>query len=131
MRLSVLLIGLAFALGAMLAPLQVAAQEAPRVINVISVDTGGDNDKFLEFVKRATAIQEKYKSTGTTRVFLSTLAGPNANSVVVAVEYPSFVSMAQSNAKVTPTPEWQKFIDDFQAAGMSVRSNSVSVEITP
>ena len=46
----------------------------------------------------------------------ATLAGPNTGNVVVAVEYPSMVSMAESNAKVGPTPEWQKFIAEGRIA---------------
>ena len=84
-----------------------------------------------EFAKRAREITEQHGGTGSQRVWLSTLAGPNTGSVIVAVEYPSMVSMAQSQAKVNPTPEWQKFIDDFQKSGMRVLSSSLSFEITP
>ena len=110
---------------------QVSAQEAPKVINVLSVDTGGDTAAFLEFTKRAKAIGDQHGGTGNQRVWLSSFAGPNTGTVVVAVEYPSAVSMAQSQAKVNSSPEWQKFVADFQASGMRVISNSVSVEITP
>jgi hypothetical protein len=65
------------------------------------------------------------------RVWQSTLAGPNTGTVAVAVEHPSLVSMAQDGAKVAADAEWQKVVDAFQAAGMRVVSNSVSVEITP
>ena len=110
---------------------QVSAQEAPKVINVLSVDTGGDTAAFLEFTKRAKAIAEQYGGTGNQRVWQSSFAGPNTGTVVVAIEYPSMVSMAQTQAKVNSSPEWQKFIADFQATEMRVVSNSVSVEITP
>ncbi len=131
MRHAILLsvLGLAFTL--FLGVAQASAQEAPKVINVISVDTGGDTDKFLALAKRAREIAEKNGGTGNQRVWLSTLAGPNTGTVIVAVEYPSMVSMAQTQAKVNATPEWQAFIDDFQKSGMRVVSNSVSVEITP
>jgi hypothetical protein len=125
--LSVLALAVAFVLG--VAP--ASAQEAPKVINVLVIDTGGDTDKFLGFAKRAREIGDKHGSTASQRVWLSTLAGPNTGSVVVAVEYPSMTSMAESQAKVNPTPDWQKFIDDFQKSGMRVVSSSLSTEITP
>jgi hypothetical protein len=130
MRLASLVVGLALAI-LFVAASPAFAQSPPRVINIIGIETGGDTAKFLEFVKRARAINEQYGSTGTTRVFQATLAGPNTGNMAVAVEFPSMTSMAESQAKIGPSPEWQKFVADFQAAGMSVISNSVSVEITP
>ncbi len=131
MRHAILLSGLALVFTFILCVGQASAQEPPKVINVLSVDAGGDTDKFLEFAKRAREITEQHGGTGSQRVWLSTLAGPNTGSVIVAVEYPSMVSMAQSQAKVNSTPEWQKFIDDFQKSGMRVVSSSLWVEIMP
>ena len=131
MRFSALLVGFALALTFALAPSQAAAQGAPKAINVLTIDTKGDLDGFLKFAKRARDLQTKHGGTGQQRVWQSTLAGPNTGTVAVAVEYPSMVSMAQSQAKVGATPEWQKFVADFQASGMRVLSNSVSMEVTP
>ena len=131
MRHAILLFGLALALTFTLGVGQAGAQEAPKVINVLSVDTGGDTDAFLVFAKRARELQSKHGGTGNQRVWLSTLAGPNTGSVIVAVEYASLVAMAQSQAKVGATPEWQKFVADFQKSGMRVLSSSLSTEITP
>ncbi len=130
-RFSSLLTGLALVLACGLAPNDTVAQDAPAVENVLFVDVAGDFPKFLEFYARFRAIGEKYGSTGTGRVWVATLAGPNTGNVVVVTEYPSFVSMAESNAKTFQTPEWQQAVADFQAAGMSLISNQVIVEATP
>ena len=131
MRFSALLVGFALALTFALAPSQAAAQGPPKVINVLTIDTKGDLDGFLKLAKRARELQSQHGGTGMQRVWQSTLAGPNTGTVAVAVEYSSLVSMAQSQAKVGATPEWQKFINDFQASGMSVLSNSLSIEVSP
>lgn len=131
MRFSAILAGLALALTFALAPSQAEAQGPPKVINVLMIDTKGDLEGFLKFAKRARELQTKHGGTGVQRVWQSTLAGPNTGTVAVAVEYQSMVAMAQSQAKVGATPEWQKFVDDFQASGMNVLSNSVSIEVSP
>ncbi len=131
MRIGSLLIALALVLTFGLAPNDAVAQEAPHVNQVLFVDIGGDLPKFREFFTRFVAVAKKYDSTGTTRAWLTTLAGPNTNNVVVVTEHPSLVSMAQSNAKVVPSPEWQQLTAEFAAAGMRVTSNSVTMEITP
>ena len=131
MRIGSLVIGLALVLTLGLAPNDAVAQDAPAVNNVLFIDVGGDLPKFLEFFTRATAIGDKYGSTGTGRVWFATLAGPLTGNVVVVTEYPSLVSMAESNTKVNQSPEWQQFIADFTAAGMSVISNQALVEVTP
>ncbi len=131
MRITSLMIGLALVFAFTLAPSQSMAQAAPKVINVITYDVAGDMPKFLELYKRAMVIIEKYESTGESRLWISTLAGPNTGTVAVAIEYPSLVSMAESGAKVFPSPEWQKLIGDFEATDMRLLSNAVAVDITP
>ena len=131
MRYAILLSGLALALTFTLGVGQAGAQEAPKVINVLSIDTGGDTDAFLEFAKRAQELQTKHGGTGNQRVWLSTLSGPTTGTVFVAVEYANLVAMAQSQAKVGATPDWQKFVAEFQKSGMRVVSNSLSTEVTP
>ena len=131
MRFSSLFIALAVTLACSQAPVQAVAQEAPRIVTVLTVDVAGDTPRFLEFVVRGTAISEQYGGTGSVRVFLSTLAGPITNTVAVVTEYPSLVSMAESVSKINPSAEWQQLVADVQAAGMRVVSNSVSVDISP
>jgi hypothetical protein len=131
MRITSFLIGLALAFAFTLAPSQATAQEAPKVINVVTYDVAGEMPKFLELYKRAMMVLKKYGSTGESRLWVTTYAGPNTGTVAVAIEYPSMVSMSESSAKVSPSPEWQKLIADFEATDMRILSNSVSVDITP
>jgi hypothetical protein len=130
-RITSLLIGLALVFAFAMAPSPSMAQAAPKVINVLTYDVAGDMPKFLELYKRAMVIMEKYGSTGESRLWTSTFAGPNTGTVAVAIEYPSMVSMAESGAKVFPSPEWKKLTDEFGATDMRILSNSVSVDITP
>jgi hypothetical protein len=131
MRIGSLLIGLALVFAFTLVPSQSAAQAPPKVVNVISYDVAGDMPKFIGFYKRAMVVLEKYGSTGKSRLWVSTLAGPTTGTVAVATEYPSMASMAQSTEKFFPTPEWQKLVADFEAAGMRIISSSLAADITP
>ena len=131
MRTTSILIALALASVLSLASSQAIAQDAPRVSTVLLIDAGGDMAKFQEFFKRAQAIGKQYGTTGTARVWVTTFAGPNTNSILVMNEFPSLVSMAQSQTKIGSSAEWQQFVADFQAAGMRVVSNSVIAEATP
>jgi hypothetical protein len=131
MRITSLLIALALVFAFTLVPSQSTAQAAPKVINVMTYDVAGDMPKFMGLYKRAMAVFGKYESTGQSRLWISTYAGPNTGTVAVAIEYPSMVSMTESGAKVFPSPEWQKLTAEFQATDMSILSNSVSVDITP
>ena len=108
-----------------------AADEAPKVISVLSIDTGGDLKGFLVFAERAREISSKHGSRGVQRVWQAGLAGDGVGSVFVGVEYPSLVAYAQDTSKVNATPEWQAFVADFQKSGMRVVSASLSTEVTP
>jgi hypothetical protein len=105
--------------------------QGPTVINVLSINDNGDQPGLLDIVKRVRAINERLGNKGTSRVWQATLAGEGTNAIFVAIEHPSLVSMAQDNAKLQADAEWQKIVDEFEKKGMSVLSNSVSVEITP
>ena len=105
--------------------------QAPTVINVLSINDNGDLPGLLDIVKRVRAINQRLGNKGTSRVWQATLAGEGTNAIFVAIEHPSLVSMAQDNAKLQADAEWQKIVDEFEKKGMSVLSNSVSVEVTP
>ena len=65
---------------------------------------------------------------GKARIWIAKFAGPDANRVVVTVEYPSMVAMAQSLSKVNASPEWAQLVADAQATNIRPVSNSVVVE---
>jgi hypothetical protein len=90
---------------------------------------GRDLAKFTELSKRAQTINQKYASTGKARMWLAAIAGPDSNRVIVTVEYPSLVAMAQSISKVNSSPEWMQLVADAQATSIRPISNSVVVEI--
>ena len=131
MRIVPLFASVAVILACAQAPEQAMAQEGPAVVQVIQVDTGGNMAKFMELSAKIGAVNEKYGSTGERRILQSTLAGPNTGTVFVVIEYPSFVSMAESVSKVNASPEFAQLVAEAQAAGLSIVSNSVSVDINP
>jgi hypothetical protein len=131
MRITPFLLALALAFTFALAPSQSVAQEPPKVIHVLAYDVAEQLPQFLELYKRAVAVMEKYGSTGTSRVWMSTLAGPNAGRVAVAIEYPSMAAMVEAGNKFFPSPEWQQLVADFEATEMRLLSNSVAVDLMP
>ena len=110
------------------APAASPPAEGPAVTEVFVFDVGPNLPKFLALSKRADAIAQKYGSTGKARSWMTTYAGPNTGNVIVTVEYPSLVSLAQSRAKVDPSPEWRQLVTDAQ---MSIKlvSNSIVMEV--
>jgi len=105
--------------------------QGPTVINVLTINANGDQPGLLDIVKRVRTINERLGNKATSRVWQATLAGEGTNAIFIAIEHSSLVSMAQDNAKLQADAEWQKLVDEFAKKGMSVLSNSVSVEITP
>ena len=125
------ILGSVLVLVLLVAPLPAQAQQAPKVSNVLAFDVGGDVPAFLGFVERANKIADRLGNKAVVRVFQSTLAGPQTGTILVVVEHESLATMAAEQAKTAADPEWQKFLADLQAAGISIVSNSVAVEITP
>ena len=69
MRISSLLLSVAVVVACAQAPQEATAQEGPKVIQIVAIDTGGDLPKFLEFSKRIQAIAEKVGNTGERRIW--------------------------------------------------------------
>ena len=114
---------------ACVAPSPVMA-EGPPVMNIVVFDVGGDLPGFLAQMQRGRAINERLETTGTARVFQSTLAGPNVGSVIIAVEYPNLPAMAAATATQNADPEWQQFVRDM-VTNYRIVSNSLSIDVTP
>jgi hypothetical protein len=101
----------------------------PRVTDVFVLDVGANMQKFIDLTSRVNAIAAKYQSTGQARYWISTWAGPEAGHVIVTIEYPSLVSMAQSVAKLNGSPEFAKWLTEAQASGIKQLSESVVTEL--
>ncbi|HEX5500939.1 MAG TPA: hypothetical protein VFX03_17005 [Thermomicrobiales bacterium] len=135
----------AFALGASALPFvtaggQAEAQDATPEPNrtgnpVMSVTKfnvpAGELANFMELTRRANGVHEQYGSAAKVRVWVDNLAGPDTGLVIHTKEYPSFEAMAADYTLVHPTPEWQQFLQDFDAAGVEVVSNSLQWELVP
>jgi hypothetical protein len=85
--------------------------------------------KFSDLVNRSNAITSKLGSTGKLRTWATTWAGDGTGRVVVTIEYPSLVSLADSGAKVDASPEFQKWLADARASGIKVLSESLVTEL--
>jgi hypothetical protein len=79
--------------------------------------------------KRVAAIATKIQDPGHARYWLSTWGGPDSGHVIIAIEYPSLVSLAESEAKMNASPEFAKWLVDVQASGIKQLSNSVVTEL--
>ena len=100
----------------------------PPVINVLMFDVGTNAAQFIAFTKRASEIQTTLGNPGEQRVWAPLFGAQVAGVVIVTVEYPSLVAMAQAQAKSNASPEWQAFVQEVGAAGIRLVSNSVAAD---
>jgi hypothetical protein len=102
----------------------------PRVTQVVVLDVGASMQKFNDLNNRMDAISTKYQSTGKARFWMTTYAGAEVGRVIVTVEYPSLISLAQSQAKMDASPEYQQWLKDAQTSGIKELSMSIVTELT-
>ena len=108
------------------------AADAPKVLNVIAVKLKGDQTAYLDKVKKLNAVMKRLESGATMRVWRATLAGPNAGTLYVGIEYPNLDAYAKATTKVQADEEWNKAVKEMDASGIrEVLGNSLMVEITP
>lgn len=114
----------------LLIPLLSFAEDAPqRVIDVIWIDTNGDDAKYQEIFDALTAASKKAGSTGERRMWGAFFAGANAGATITTIEYPSLKSLAESNEKLAASEDFQAAIAAFFEAGMSADSRSLMFNI--
>jgi hypothetical protein len=107
-----------------------APPPAPHVTEVIVLDVGAHMQKFLELTKRMDAIQSKYQSTGKAHIWEGTWAGSESGRVIVTVEYPSLLSLAESADRTRGAPELASLIAELDASGIRVLSESLVTEVS-
>ena len=49
----------------------------------------------------------------------------------MVIDYHNLAALAEAQAMLSNDKEWQKYIDEITAAGLTVTSNSLWVDITP
>jgi hypothetical protein len=105
----------------------------PPVIEIIVVDVGANVPaavpKLIDIMKKAKAIATKAGTKGSARLWAANWAGPDSGRFIIAVENPSLGVMAADGPKMQTSPEWQKLIADFYAAGFKVVSQSLLMEV--
>ena len=116
----------------MLVALPAGAADAPKVLNVIAAKVKGDPAPYLQRVKQLIAIQKRLDTGGTLRVWRATLAGENADTIYVTVEFPNLEAFAKATTKTQADEEWNKVTKELDTSGLrEVLSRSQLVEITP
>ena len=109
------------------APVATYAEEAaPRVMEVIAIDTSGASEPFTATFDKYTAVFKKLGSAGERRLWANTWAGSNSGLSIVTIEYPNMAALAADGA-VIRSPEYQEVSQEFFQKGFRVSSRSIVV----
>ncbi len=103
-----------------------AQDAAPAITQVVSIDTKGKTDVILNEAANNAKIFARLGIKATRRYLQATLAGPNAGTFAVVIEYPSLAEMAAAQQKLQNDPEWQKYIQKIQDADMVIDARSTT-----
>ena len=110
----------------------IAFAESPKVLTIVAVKVKGDQDAYLAKVKKINAVVKKVEGGGTMRVWRAALAGPNSDTIYVAIEYANLEAYAKATSKLEADDDWKKQIKDLDASGTrEVLGRSLLVEVTP
>ena len=116
--LAVALTGLSFAWDAQATVLRVVTLETDQVAT------------YMKEIERGKAILKRLGSSAVLRVWRGHFAGANAGMVIVSVEYPSMVVLAQDEAKAYADAEYNSWLAGL-AKIRKVVSDSVYDELKP
>jgi hypothetical protein len=103
--------------------------KAPAAAITFILDPGGNPAQVAEFAKRANAIATKLGAQGKQRVFGVAFGGTTSDHVVIVVEFPNMLALAESSSKMSASPEYRKLTSEVTAAGIRLISRSIMVEM--
>jgi ABC-type sugar transport system substrate-binding protein len=81
------------------------------VLRVVVIKTD-DVSAYLQQLEKGKEIMKKLGITQQIRVWQATFAGPNAGSVVAAIEYPNMAALADADAKTHADKDYQAWLKD-------------------
>jgi hypothetical protein len=113
------------------APLDSRAADPPAIVQVIVIDTNGDNDAFLSKAQEAREIFKRLGIDARRRYMQASLAGEESGNIALTIDYPSLKALAEAGEKLSNDAQWQAYVQWIGEKGMSVVSNSVWVDRTP
>lgn len=79
------------------------------VLRVVVVETDNVSGYIAE-LKKGQQLMKRLGSSGQIRVWRARFAGQDTGTVVVSVEYPSLVVLAQDDAKAAADAEWAAWL---------------------
>ena len=88
---------------------QAAHAQKTTVLRVVRIQTD-DVATYLKGLEQGKSIMKKLGLTQNLRVWRAQFAGPDAGSVVVAIEYPDMASFAAAEAKTSADPDYQEWL---------------------
>ncbi len=81
------------------------------VLRVVVIKTD-DVSAYLQQLDKGREILKKLGVTQQIRVWQATFAGPNAGSVVAAIEYPSMTAFAEADSKTRADKDYQAWLKE-------------------
>ena len=103
------LVALVVMFGMQLGVSQAAHAQKTTVLRVVRIQTD-DAAAYMQGLDRGKSIMKKLGLTQNLRVWRAQFAGPDAGSVVVAIEYPDMASFAAAEAKTSADPDYQEWL---------------------
>jgi len=103
--------------------------DAPRITEVFVLDVGQNMPTFIELSNRTDALVKKVGSQGTSHYWMGAWAGSDVGKVIVTVEFPSLLALAQDEEKFQANPEFQKWQADAMSSGVKFLSQSIVTEL--
>jgi hypothetical protein len=116
-------------LAVVLAGMTFAWDARATVLRVVTVETD-QVSAYVKELERGKAILKRLGSSAVLRVWRAHFAGPHAGSVVVSIEYPSMVVLAQDEAKAYADTEYTAWLSGLNKL-RKVESDSVYDEMKP
>lgn len=112
-----------------LAGMAFAPQAHATVLRVIIVQTDNTSG-YVKELEKGKAMIKRLGSSAVLRVWRARFAGQDTGTVVVSLEYPNLVTLAQDEAKAAADPEWSTWLSGLDKLRKIV-SDSTYDELKP
>ena len=123
---AVLLTSLSFA-----NPIHADATNNKAVIELVTIDTKGNTEAYLDNVKDVLARMKELAPEMRSRAFRSMYGGSETGTIYIMNEFPGLAYMAAALSKFENDSEYNEGLKQLRQIGRKIMSESIIVEVTP
>jgi len=108
-----------------------SAGSGPGVVQVITVDTGGDASAYVAALQPLIVLLKEIAPRSEVQVLERTDQGDPTGAVIVLVRHPNLIYLEGANERAQQSKRWNEAVRNLESTGRMVETREILLDRTP